>query len=155
MGWNIYRLCDQGEITDGFCLDAVVQVGSKTFDDVNLDESYKYKLLHKFTHNLQDGTTVVADNYFYCPKAMRAAKLKWAKKKRFIFTVPGKFLLPVLISFLRGKVYSLLPPTYQAKLRPRTKHHNTKTGNIYNPSFWRWLSQFHFVEWQQFMFVCW
>ena len=47
------------------------------------------KLLYKFTHDLKDGTTIGADNYFFCPKAMRAAKRKWAKKKRFIFTVPG------------------------------------------------------------------
>ena len=91
VGIFIYRLCDQGEITDGFCLDAIVQVGSHTFKDLQMDESYKFKLLYKFTHSLMNGTTVVADNYFFCPKAMRVAKLKWSKKKRFVFTVPGKF----------------------------------------------------------------
>ena len=89
MGWNILRLCDQGEITDGFCLDCVVQVGSFTFQDLELDEPYKYQIWYKFTHALKHGTTIVADNYFYCPKAMRAAKLKWRKKKRIVVTVPG------------------------------------------------------------------
>ena len=77
MGWNVYRLCDQGEHTDGFCLDVLVSVGKWTYLDVDAEGGSRYKLLYNFTHDLEDGTTIVADNAFYCPRALRAAKSVW------------------------------------------------------------------------------
>ena len=88
MGWNIYRLCDQGEITHGFCLDDLVSVGAYTYDQVH-QYGKRYTLMHKFLHELADCTTCVGDSAFYCPKAMHAAKRVWAKKKRLVFTVPS------------------------------------------------------------------
>ena len=79
MGWNIYRLCDQGEITHGFCLDDLVSVGAYTYDQVH-EYGKRYTLMHKFLHELADGTTCVGDSVFYCPKAMHAAKRVWPRR---------------------------------------------------------------------------
>ena len=90
MGWNIYRLCDQGEVSDGFSIDVLVSVGSYTYEDGVHDYGKRYTLLHKFLHDLEDGTTCATDSAFYCPKAMHAAKRLWTKRKRIVFTVPSK-----------------------------------------------------------------
>ena len=87
MGWNIYRLCDQGQVTDGFCLDALVSVGDYTYDEVH-DYGKRFTLLSKFLRDRQNGTTCSGDSAFYCPKAMHVAKRVWSKKKRLVFTVP-------------------------------------------------------------------
>ena len=63
MGWNIYRLCDQGEITQGFCLDDLVSVGAYTYDQVH-EYGKRYTLMHEFLHELADGTTCVGDSAF-------------------------------------------------------------------------------------------
>ena len=89
MGWNVYRLCDQGEVSDGFCLDALVSVGSYTYEDGVHEHGKRYTLLHKFLHDRQDGTTCSADSAFYCPRALHAAKRVWQKRKRLVFTVPS------------------------------------------------------------------
>ncbi len=74
IGWNIYRLCDQGEVTYGFCLDALVSVGTHTYEDGVHDHGKRYTLLHKFLYDRDDGTTCAGDSAFYCPKAMHEAK---------------------------------------------------------------------------------
>ena len=53
------------------------------------DYGKRYTLCHKFLHDLEDGTTCVADSAFYCPRALHAAKRVWQKKKRLVFTVPS------------------------------------------------------------------
>ena len=87
MGWNIYRLCDQGQVADGFCLDAVVSVGDFTFEKVQ-KEGKRFTLLHRFLYDREHGTTCSGDSAFYSPQAMFAAKKTWLKKKRLVFTVP-------------------------------------------------------------------
>jgi len=89
MGWNVYRLCDQGEVSDGFCLDALVSVGSYTYENGVHEHGKRYTLLYKFLHDREDGTTCAADSAFYCPRALHAAKRVWQKKKRLVFTVPS------------------------------------------------------------------
>ena len=97
MGWNIYRLCDQGEVSDAFCLDDLVSCGSFTYEDGVDDRGKRYTLLHKFLINRDDGTTCVGDSAFYCPKAMHAAKNVWLKKKRLVFTVGCNVILYVIM----------------------------------------------------------
>ena len=100
MGWNIYRLCDQGEVSDGFCLDAVVSVGDYTYDQV-LNGSKRFTLLYRFLHDRDHGTTCSGDSAFYCPRAMHVAKKVWQKKKRLVFTVSCTFFVNcVLIDIL-------------------------------------------------------
>ena len=96
MGWNIYRLCDQGEVSDGFCLDAFVFVGPHTYEG----GGKRYTLLQKFLHDRDDGTTCAADSAFYYPKALHAAKRVWQKKKRLVFTVPGTSSEFIWLSFV-------------------------------------------------------
>lgn len=121
MGWNIYRLCDQGEVADGFCLDAVVSVGDFTYDKVH-DYGKRFTLLYRFLHDRDHGTTCSGDSAFYCPKAMHVAKNVWQKKKRLVFTVACNFfqlcydfMSTLFLCFLGTPKVSCVPSVIRGK----------------------------------------